>query len=207
MAEPELIGAVIAGGLSTRYGSPKALARVNGVRIVDRVSAALQDAAERVVAIVNDPALGAEIALPQRADVLRDVGALAGVHAALLWARELGAAGIIAVGCDMPFVTTPLLRALKMRHLSAGADVTVPESESRRGVEPLCACYGEACIAAIENAVQRGDARMIGFFDDVRVTRMPIAEVATYGDPGVLFRNINTPADLAAAERTLPGER
>src|SRR5688500_3798573 len=128
MGDAELIGAVIAGGLSTRYGSPKTLARLDGVRIVDRVTGALQEATARVVAIVNDPALGAEIALPQRADVLRDVGALAGVHAALLWARDLGAAGIIAVGCDMPFVNTALLRALMTLHASSGADVTIPES-------------------------------------------------------------------------------
>jgi molybdopterin-guanine dinucleotide biosynthesis protein A len=197
----DLIGAVIAGGLSTRYGSPKALARVHGVRVVDRVTGALQASVDRVVAIVNDAALGAQIDLPQRADILRDVGALAGVHAALLWARELGATGIVAVGCDMPFVSARLLRGLISLHTTGGGDVTIPESEGRRGVEPLCACYGAACIDAIERAVARDDSRMIGFFEDVRVTRMPLAEVRTFGDPAVLFRNINTPADLDAAER------
>ena len=47
---------------------------------------------------------------------------------------------------------------------------------------------------------------MIGYFADVRVTRMPMANVATYGDPALLFRNINTPDDLDAAERALAGE-
>ena len=89
----DLVGAVIAGGQSTRYGSPKALAVVGGVRIVDRVATALRAVTSDVVAIVNDPAVGAEIDLPQRPDVLHDIGALAGVHAALRWARDLDASG------------------------------------------------------------------------------------------------------------------
>jgi molybdopterin-guanine dinucleotide biosynthesis protein A len=202
----DLLGAIIAGGLSTRYGSPKALARVRGERIVDHVAVALRSVTTDVVAIVNDPALGAEIDLPQRPDVLRDIGALAGVHSALLWARDLDASGIIAVGSDMPFVNSALLRRLVRLHMAGDADVTVPESDGPRGIEPLCACYALTCVDAIERAVARGDKRMIGFHADVRVVRMPLPNVRRCGDPAVLFRNINTPADLEAAERLQAGE-
>lgn len=195
------VGAIIAGGASTRYGSPKALARVGGRRIVDRVADALRAACGAVIAIVNDAALAQQIGLPHRGDVLRDIGALAGVHAALAWARELDADGIIAVGCDMPFVSAELLHALLQHGYSA--DVVVPESAGPRGVEPLCAYYALACLPAIEHAVARGDHRMIGFFADVRVLRVPLEEVRRWGDPALLFRNINSPADLADAERAL----
>lgn len=196
-----VVGAIIAGGASTRYGSPKALARVGGVRIIDRVAAALRAASGTVLAIVNDAELADEVGLPHRADVLHGAGALAGVHAALVWARELGADGVIAAGCDMPFLSAGLLRSLVGR--AAAADVVVPESDGPRGVEPLCAYYAVSCIAAIERAAAAGDRRMIGFFDDVRVERMPLADVRTWGDPALLFSNINSPADLAAAERAL----
>ena len=197
----KMLGAIIAGGASTRYGSPKALARLGGVRVIDRVAAALREACGGVFAIINDPAIAAEVGLPHRADVLHDVGALAGVHAALGWAHEVGADGIVAVGCDMPFVTAPLLRALLER--ADEAQIVVPESEGPRGVEPLCACYRIACLTAIEHAIARGDTRMVGFFPDVSVVRLPIEDVRRHGDPALLFRNINTPADLADAERRL----
>jgi hypothetical protein len=40
----------------------------------------------------------------------------------------------------------------------------------------------------------------VSFFEDVRVARLPADRVARYGDPDVLFMNINTPEDLSRAE-------
>jgi hypothetical protein len=46
---------------------------------------------------------------------------------------------------------------------------------------------------------------MIGFHDDVRVARVPIDRVRACGSPEVLFMNVNTPEDRAAAERIAAG--
>jgi len=99
----------------------------------------------------------------------------------------------------MPFVPAGLLTALLPR--LAEADAVVPESDSRRGLEPLCAAYGPACGPAIRAAIARGDSRAVGFHADVRVARLPREAVLQYGDPAVLFFNVNTPDDLARAER------
>ena len=119
----------------------------------------------------------------------------------MLWARERDCRGILAAGCDMPFLEPALLRAL-IEH-AAGADAVLPASEGPRGVEPLCAWYGTACVAAIETAVHAGDTRMIGFHETARVVRLPLDEVSSFGDPARLFMNLNTPADRDAAERLL----
>jgi molybdopterin-guanine dinucleotide biosynthesis protein A len=199
----DVLGVVIAGGLSSRFGSPKALAHVGGQRVVDRVITALREALrhEDVVCIANDPTIAVAIGLPGRTDVIAGIGALGGLHAALLWARERDCLGILAAGCDMPFLEPALLRALLAR--ASGADAVLPASEGPRGVEPLCAWYGTACVAAIETAVHAGDTRMIGFHDTARVVRLPLHEVSSFGDPARLFMNLNTPADRDAAERLL----
>ena len=50
---------ILAGGLSTRYGgSPKGLERVHGVRIIDRVRAALEPVVDDLLLIANDDAAG-----------------------------------------------------------------------------------------------------------------------------------------------------
>jgi molybdopterin-guanine dinucleotide biosynthesis protein A len=195
------LGVVSAGGRSTRFGSPKALATVGGRRVVDRVISALSAVVgpDRVVVIANDPALGDAIGLPFRGDALQDIGALAGVHAALLWARERGDGGAIVAGCDMPFIQPALLDEL-LQH-AADADVVIPASEGPRGVEPLCAWYGVSCIPAIETAAAGGDARMIGFHRSVRVHRVPLERVRSFGDVDWIFRNINTQDELAEVER------
>jgi molybdopterin-guanine dinucleotide biosynthesis protein A len=201
-----VLGVVIAGGISSRFGSPKALAQVGGQRVVDRVIAALRDALahDDIVCSANDATIAAAIGLPSRADVIPGSGALGGVHTALLWARERDCRGILAAGCDMPFLEPGLLRALLAR--APEADAVLPASEGPRGVEPLCAWYGTACLAAIEAAVRAGNSRMIGFHAAIRVVRLPLEEVRTFGDPARLFMNLNTPADRDAAERLLSGD-
>lgn len=198
-----MLGVISAGGISSRYGSPKALAVVGGERVIDRVASVLRAALghDSVAAIINDPELAAQVGLPHRPDVLRDVGALAGVHAALLWARDLGRSHAIVLGCDMPLVEPSLVACVAAR--SGEGDVVIPESHGPRGVEPLCACYSTRCIPAIEAAVAAGDRRMIGFHDAVRTVRIPLHEVAVHGDPGRMFLNVNTPADRERAERWL----
>jgi molybdopterin-guanine dinucleotide biosynthesis protein A len=196
-----VLGAIIAGGASSRFGSPKALARVGGVRVIDRVALALRTcvAADELIAIVNNQELADSIGLPHRPDALAGMGALGGVHAALLWARELGYAGVLAGGCDMPFLSPALLQQVLARR--SGNDVVIPASDGPRGVEPLSAFYSTRCISAIEDAIVRGNARMIGFHDRVTVDRIPIDVVRAIGDPAVMFMNLNTEADREAAER------
>jgi len=127
-------------------------------------------------------------------DVLPGQGSLGGILTAV---ETLGAA--LCVAWDMPFVPAELLAALASG--LPAADAVVPESDSRRGVEPLCAAYGPACGPAIRAAITRGDPRAIGFHADVRVARLPRDAVLQYGDPAVLFFNVNTPDDLARAEQ------
>jgi len=200
-AGERVLGAIIAGGASSRFGSPKALARVGGVRVIDRVARALRTcvAADELIAIVNNQELAESIGLPHRPDALAGMGALGGVHAALLWARELGYAGVLAGGCDMPFLSPALLQQVLARR--SGNDVVIPASDGPRGVEPLSAFYSTRCISAIEDAIVRGNARMIGFHDRVTVDRIPIDVVRAIGDPAVMFMNLNTEADREAAER------
>jgi molybdenum cofactor guanylyltransferase len=196
VALARVTGAILAGGLSTRYGGlPKGLERVQGVRIIDRVRAALERVVDDMLLIANDPQ--ASDWLPGvrcESDVLRDVGSIAGIHAALVHAGG----PVIAVAWDMPFVPVGLLRVL--RDAGARSDAVVPESDSRRGLEPLCAYYGPACVPAIEQRIASGDRRVIAFYDDVRLTRVPATDVAAFGDPVKLFMNVNTPEERVLAE-------
>jgi molybdopterin-guanine dinucleotide biosynthesis protein A len=76
-ADPALqtpLGVILAGGASRRFGSPKALARVGGRRIVDRVRDALRAAVPEVVVSANQPELFADLGLPIRGDEVAGLG-------------------------------------------------------------------------------------------------------------------------------------
>ncbi|MDX1674895.1 MAG: molybdenum cofactor guanylyltransferase [Longimicrobiales bacterium] len=111
MAEPPF-GAVLAGGESSRYGSPKPLARVAGRRIVDRVVAALRTVVPDVIVSANDPSLFRDLGLPIHPDERPGLGPLAGIYTTLLRARDAGRPGILAVAGDMPFPSSELLALL-----------------------------------------------------------------------------------------------
>ncbi|HEX7240960.1 MAG TPA: molybdenum cofactor guanylyltransferase, partial [Longimicrobiaceae bacterium] len=185
-ARPPL-AALLAGGESRRFGAPKALARVGGVRVVDRVLRALRETGAEVGVVGSRPEWLAELGLPVRPDVVAGAGALGGVHAALRWAVEEGRPGALCVACDMPFLPAGLLRRLLERGAGTGADAVVPESTGRRGVEPLCAFYGAACLGVAEAMLAGGERRMTGLLERVRTVRLPLEEVREWGDPGTLF--------------------
>src|SRR2546428_3377925 len=70
----------------------------------------------------------------------------------------------------------------------------------RGGVEPLCDVYGPVHGPAIERRLLRGELEAIGFHPDVKVGTLPLDRVRAFGDPDVLFFNVNRPEDLARAE-------
>lgn len=192
-------GVILAGGGATRYGGrPKGLERIRGARIIDRAADALRGVTDDLLLIANDPGAADWLAGVRVAgDVIRDAGSVAGIHAALTHAQS----PVLLVAWDMPFVPRGLLRELRRVAEEAGSDVAVPESGSKRGLEPMCAYYAPSCAAPIERAIARDDRRIVAFFDDVRVTRLPAREVARFGDPSHIFMNVNSPEELDIAER------
>lgn len=201
---PPVLGVILAGGENRRYGGePKALARVGGERIADRAIRALREVVPRVVIVANDPETFGVLDLPMRPDLRPGLGALGGIYTAVRWAEEEGCRGALVVACDMPFLSAALLRRLVEGAVADGA--ILPESDSPRGMEPLCAFYGIGCRTAIEAALDRGDRAIISFLDDVDLRLVPRSEVGRLGDPRRMFLNVNTPAERERAEELLTG--
>jgi molybdopterin-guanine dinucleotide biosynthesis protein A len=171
------------------------------VRLVDRVAAAVRSVTEEVVLIANDAALFKSVPFPVRSDAVAGAGALGGLFTALLWAAEEEHAGALAVASDLAFPSAPLLADLARIGAAGGVDVVVPESTGPRGIEPLFAYYSVRCLGDMEAAIARRDLELVGFLRTLRVHRVPLEDVRGYGDPGLLFFNVNTREDRDEAER------
>jgi molybdopterin-guanine dinucleotide biosynthesis protein A len=169
---------------------------VGGERILDRLARVMTAAiGEAPLLVANAPdASGWLSQLRVVADVKPGLGSLGGIYSAVVAAP----APVVCVAWDMPFVSERLVRLLAER--LEEYDVVLPESDSRRGVEPLCAGYGPACQGAIEASLAAGDLRAIGFHERIRVGILPLSEVAAIGDPSLLFFNVNTVEDLSSAD-------
>ncbi|HET6319571.1 MAG TPA: molybdopterin-guanine dinucleotide biosynthesis protein MobB, partial [Chloroflexota bacterium] len=76
----------------------------------------------------------------------------------------------------------------------------IPRSQG--SLEPMHAVYRRApALAAIEAALGRGEQRMISYFRDVRVREVAEDEWRPLSPDGRAFFNVNTPEDLARAQR------
>ena len=197
-----VLGAALAGGESSRFGSPKALAMVGGRTVVDRVVDALREVSPEVILIANDPRVVAAAA-PGRPDDTPGLGPLGGIVTALRRAESLGFPGALCVAADMPFVSAALLRLVLAE--ADPATAVVPESSGRRSFEPLCAYYPVAALPAAEAALVAGERAPHRLLERLDVRRVSLARVRTLGDPEILFFNINTREDLERAERIASG--
>ena len=195
-----MIGAIIAGGASTRFGrTPKGLLTVAGARIIDRVAAALLGVTSDLILVANagdaETWLQSPRGIPVVSDVRSERGSLVGIHTALSRARS----DVMAVAWDMPFVTTRLLELIRDRGRFEKF-ATVPEGAG--GLEPFCALYTSGCLPIIEAALDAGDLRMSNALQRLpTMTRVSRDEIETVGDPARLFFNVNTAQDLESAER------
>lgn len=190
-------GAILAGGGATRFGGrPKGLETVGGERILDRLvrvmTAAFGGPPLLVANAPEAPSWRPDLRVVP--DVRPGLGSLGGIYTAVVETP----APVVLIAWDMPFVSEGLLRRLGQ---GLGAhDAFLPQSDGRRGLEPLCAGYGPACRDAIAQCLDRGDLRAIAFHERIGVGILPLSEVARYGDPEVLFFNVNTADDLARTE-------
>ena len=192
-------GAVLAGGAASRYGGvPKGLLEVGGERMFDRVVDTMTWVLkQKPLLVANAPDASTwRPELDTIADVRAGYGTLGGIYTAV----TAGDGPVLCTAWDMPFLTGPLLRSLVDLFETGEYDAVLPESSSRRGLEPLCAVYGPACGPAIDRRLTAGELMAVSFHPDVRVGILSLARVREFGNLEQLFFNVNTPADLKRAE-------
>ena len=188
MADVEVTGFAVAGGRSQRMGSDKALLAWAGTTLLEHTLARLREVCAEVCILSGVQIRYASYGVPAHADLVPEAGPLGGVHAGL---RNLGVSLGLFLGVDTPLVPSPLLRALVAA--AGGFDAVVPVVGGRP--EPLCAVYRGTCLAPVQRRLEAGERKMTSFWPDVRVRTMAEDELAIFGDPALMFRNLNTTED------------
>ncbi|HVY36430.1 MAG TPA: NTP transferase domain-containing protein [Polyangia bacterium] len=196
--------AIIAGGRARRLGgAAKPFLEVDGVAIADRQLAVLRPLFGRIIAVVADAADAAvwrERGVETVTDAVAGAGPLAGVAAALAAAAP---GAVVCVAGDLPFLSPALLAALRDRDPEAGA---IAAKTAGGQVEPLCARYGPRCLAELQTRLAAGRLALHALLAETEGTVWLRGEELAALDPGGRsFLNVNTPEDLARADRLARG--
>lgn len=168
-----ILGAVLAGGVSSRFGSDKALAEIGGHTLISLAVDALAGWCEYVVVV------GREMApAPTLPDWPRPgMGPLAGIAAALRHAVDEGYEAVLTCGVDAAFLPEDLLERLSPAP-------TCLVSQPVIGLWPATAAPKLEALLHSE-----GRHSMLRFADLIGARRI---------DTPTIIPNINTPGDLAA---------
>lgn len=189
-------GFILVGGLSRRMGRDKAQLVFGGKSLLERIAGALGAAACSVTLVGGHPGFSGP-SLPNVSDVHQAWGALGGIHAALVAANT---EWIIVVACDLPFVTRELFQRLKS-FLEEAVDAVVPIQPDGRP-QPICALYRrDKCLAEAGTLIDSGEHTPRALLANVRTRYIQVSELSDLPGAENFFLNLNTPEDLARAQR------
>jgi molybdopterin-guanine dinucleotide biosynthesis protein A len=194
-------GVIMAGGASRRLGRNKALERIGGRALIERVTDGLVPLTTEVLAVVARREQAAALRLPSRVRVVTDRypgrGSLGGIFTGLEASAEPWS---LVVACDMPFLNPELLRHLIEE--SANVDAVVPRLEEQP--EPLHALYSKACLGPLERMLRADQLKIAPLFEAVRVRYVDEETIERIDPRRLSFFNINTQADLEEARGYCP---
>ncbi len=189
-----IIGAIIAGGQSRRMGArEKAFLKLAGKPILSHVIGRMTPQVERLLINANgDPGRFSEFRLAVIPDVLTNLTTpLAGLHAALTFAKSVGADVLVTVPSDTPFLPPDLVKRL----LEHGTRAAIAASAGRQHY--IVGAWKIELLDDLADAIAKDNLFRVKDW----VHRLSAHVVAWPSYPVDPFFNVNTLEDLQRAEQ------
>ena len=183
---------ILSGGLSRRFGSNKALARLDGERLIDQLIARLanQTSGPIVVNAPDEDSYGLPAIQFVEDEVGDKLGPLAGIHAAISWAEQHGYESVCTTPVDTPFVPT--------NYVSSMTSLRGPVIASFAGkYHPIHGAWPVTLKDSLEAGITAGMRAVMSWVDTIDATVLDFSNSCD-ADP---FININRPADITLLEQ------
>jgi molybdopterin-guanine dinucleotide biosynthesis protein A len=182
----DITGVILAGGKSLRYGRNKALVKIDGIPLIERVINVMGSLFRHLILITNTPDEYSYLKLPMHEDLIKGLGPLGGIFTALMTIKN--EAGFF-VACDMPHLNRELIH--HMVEVRYDFDAVVPRTQA--GTEALHALYGKGCLPQIKRLIDSSQYQTLRFFPKVSVRYVDENEIRRFDPQLESFFNINNP--------------
>lgn len=187
------VGIILAGGLSSRYGSPKAFAKWEGVHFYKLTMQALAPHCDETVIVTRPELVERFDCLLQVVTDLAEVageGPLAGILSGM---EAVEADRYIVLPCDMPFMTSEVIGRLVECYESA---VTAVVLEGK--LHPLVSVWSGMAKVELRSALDSGQRRVMNVQEKLGVKW--IEGIALSDNPRHVLMNVNTPDILRGVD-------
>lgn len=185
---------ILAGGESRRMGGGKPLRMLGGETLVARALRRARGWSGNVRLALRSPDQVPEPGLPVLLDDPEIGGPLAGLASAARAAEAEGCSHLLTLPCDNPFLPVDLLERLAASIGDAGVAVAASGGD----LHPVCAYWSADALRQIPRYRSEGRRSLKGLAERVGMVAVAWPEGA--------FANVNTPEELAEAERRLESE-
>ncbi len=194
-----IAGIILAGGLSSRMGGgDKCLLELSGKPILRHVIERIRPQVAMLGLSANgNPNRFSQIGLPILPDTIEGyVGPLAGVLAGLEWIEKQDSVrALVTVAGDTPFFPRDLVSRLALAADPTEDTIAVARAGERD--HPTFALWPKTMASPLRSYLLQGGRRVFGFIE----ARSSVAVDFQSNDGTDPFFNINTPENLAEAER------
>ncbi|MGV3720005.1 MAG: molybdenum cofactor guanylyltransferase [Actinomycetota bacterium] len=184
----------LAGGGSSRMGSPKAWLEFDGRPLLNHLVERMLEVFPEVVVVAAPEQELPPVPVRIVADKRPGEGPLAGLEVGL---REVTRPLAFVSSCDAPFLSPAA--ALQLAQLCEGYDAVVPRWQGR--LQPLHAVYRASLRPLVSRQLTEARRRMTDFIDQI-AARIVDEDTLQEADPsGRTFLNMNSPEDYRHAQR------
>lgn len=186
---------ILAGGQSRRFGSNKAFAPFQGKRLIDHLITRISYQTTGPIRINAPTGAGfGDMSEPLITDQLTgNLGPLAGLHAAMNWAKMAGYSAVITTPVDTPILPGDFVKRL----IETGTPAIAKCNDRLHFVHGL---WPTALTEPLESAIERGLRSASDWASECEAATCEFHERAGL-DP---FFNVNTPDDLRTLENAQP---
>jgi len=183
-----IVGVLLAGGMSSRYGSPKAFARLNGEHFYEIAYKALESVCQHVIIVTRQELIAwfqSDLHIIVDHPLYVGDGPLAGIYSAM---EHVEADTYVVLPCDMPLITVHVLDHLVNCHEN---NVSVAAYNGK--IQPLVSVWNYNMKNNIYIALENRQFKMKEFLSKVRAKQ--VAKQVAMDDliQKEVFMNINTP--------------
>jgi Molybdopterin-guanine dinucleotide biosynthesis protein A len=195
-------GIVLAGGKSKRMGTDKRYVLLSGKSLLEISVDRLKGITDEILVVMGEKENLEVRDVRFVLDVEKNRGPMIGLFSGLCEMKNFYG---LVTPVDNPLISNEFLSYLKEK--AVGYDLVIPSW--KRGIEPLIAVYSKNAIPVMKQWIRKEKKLAPHLFIqelNLKVRFIEEEEIAEFGNPEILFFNINTEEDLRKAE-SLVGEK